>query len=110
MQLNAYIAQLRGNCDIVNKIFMLRIWTIHIPVDELQLKSMKGKIFQISSMTHYRFFYCEKFTETKIDFLRRFIMGNVNIFYIRKSLVIVRTMFQRYHLGTFIFFAMENPR
>lgn len=51
---------------------------INIPVKELQLKSMKGKISKISSLSHYHF-SLRKEHRNKTDFLRSFKMGNVDI-------------------------------
>lgn len=44
-----------------------------IPVKELQLKSMKGKISKTSLLRIIVFHSIKHFTGTKTDFLRRFI-------------------------------------
>lgn len=46
----------------------------YIPVIEIQFNSIKREIYKIF------IFQSEKFIETKTDFLRRFIIGNVDIF------------------------------
>lgn len=71
-----------------------RLWIkIRILVNEVHLKSIKEKLFKITSFTHYHFHWNEK------DFLRRFIMGNDNLSIHRKSLGISCTIIQRYHPG-----------
>lgn len=58
---------------------MPHIWTIlilklHIPVREVQLKSMKMKISKVISLRNYRF-SLKKITGTKTDFMRGFIIN-----------------------------------
>lgn len=76
----------------------------------MQLKSMKQKISNISSLTHYHF-HLNKFTGTKTDVLQRFIIGNVDSHHIsiQKSLRIPHTIFHHYHQGTFMSVAKQNP-
>lgn len=52
---------------------------MHIPVEKVQLKSMKIQIFQGVIINTSSFFYSEKFTETITDSLRRFKLNNVDI-------------------------------
>lgn len=62
---------------------------------------MKGRIIKISSLI----LYSENITGTKTDILRRFIILNVDCwhpFFIRKSLGLPCTIFQRFYPGTFL--------
>lgn len=78
---------------VCSKIFMLHIWMIlikiHIPVKEVQLKSMKWKISKISSLTHCHFSH-EKIHRNENNFLRTFIIGNVQIIPVHFFKVIIR--------------------
>lgn len=53
-----------------------------------------------SQIISFTFYHCFKFKGTKTDFLWRFFMECVDIFFsIRKLLNVPRTVFQRYHPG-----------
>lgn len=52
-----------------------------------------------------------KFKGTKTDFIRRLIIGNEKVFlYLEVVRNTSHIFFQRYHQGTFISLAMQNPR
>ena len=64
---------------------MQHIWTIfnkntHLPVKEVQLKSVKGNISKISSLAYPFSLRNGHRNERKTYFLRRFITGNVIMF------------------------------
>ena len=62
---------------------------LQIVVKEVQLKSMKWKISKISSLTHCHFSH-EKIHRNENNFLRTFIIGNVQIIPVYFFKVIIR--------------------
>lgn len=79
-------------------------------VKVMRLKSMKGKISKISSLTQYLFFHSIKFKEKKNIFIKEIKKGNVYIFFLRStSKGTPRTIFRRYYRGVFMSVAMQNP-
>lgn len=88
------------------KIFMTHIWTIFNKINIYAKKVInKGQISKISSLTHYHF-SLKKITGSKIDFLLRFIMGNVYNF----SRFGSHSQYLLQFLNVIGFTAIQNPR